>query len=401
MNGADLLRFAAQALRGHRLRTAFSLLGVAIGISSVITLTGLGEGARLYVTGEFTSLGTNLLIILPGKTETLGGAPMISTAPNDLTLADADAVLRRVPQISKVAPVALGSAAAGYGERSRRIMVVGSTADLLEVRRLRMAVGRYLPPDETSAPVCVLGAKVATELFQRDNPLGRTIRLGDSRFRVIGVMAARGMSIGWDMDEVVHIPVESSLRLFNLTSMFRVLCQVRSHDAMDAARDAALAVLKERHGGVDDVTALTQDAVLQTFDRILRALTLALAGIAAVSLAVAGIGIMNVMLVSVSERTREVGLLKAVGVTRRQIVAVFLLEAALISTAGGLLGLLGGYGLGQALRRIVPDLAAAPPSWAVAAALAVSISVGLAFGSLPARRAAGLDPVAALMRSRA
>jgi putative ABC transport system permease protein len=401
MAAGDLLRFAAAALRGHRLRTLFSLLGVAIGVASVITLTSLGEGARLYITGEFTSLGTNLLILLPGKTETFGGAPMVSTAPNDLTVADAEAVLRRVPQVTKVAPVALGSASASYGDLSRGIMVVGTTLELLEVRRLRMASGRYLPRDEPDAPVCVLGAKVATELFGLDNPLGRVIRLGDSRFRVIGVMAPRGMSIGWDMDEVVHVPVDAGMRLFNRTSLFRLICQVREHGAIDAAREAALAVLRERHGGVDDVTALTQDAVLQTFDRIFRALTVALAGIAAISLAVAGIGIMNVMLVSVSERTREVGLLKAVGVTRAQIVAVFLMEAALISTGGGVLGLAGGYGMGGALRRLVPDLPATPPSWAVLAALAVSVSVGLLFGSLPARRAAGLDPVAALMRSRA
>ncbi len=400
MRTRDLLGFAVQALRGHRLRTVFSLIGVAIGVASVITLTSLGQGARRYVTGEFATLGTNLLILVPGKTETFGGAPMASAAPNDLTLDDVTAVVRRVPPIHLAAPVVMGAAPASFGDRSRDILVTGATPDLLEVRNLRMASGSYLPRGEEDAAVCVLGAKVATELFGSDNPLGQLIRLGQSRFRVIGVLRPRGVSIGYDMDEVVHIPVRSALRLFNRTSLFRVLCEVRSSREIPAARDAALAVLKERHGGVDDVTAITQDAILHTFDRILGVLTLALAGIAAISLAVAGIGIMNIMLVSVSERTREVGLLKAVGVTRGQVVAVFLVEAALISTGGGLLGLAGGYGLGRVLVGLVPELPASPPGWAVAAALAVSAGVGLLFGSLPARRAASLDPATALMRSR-
>jgi putative ABC transport system permease protein len=398
MRGLDLLGFAFQAVRGHRLRTVFSLLGVAIGVASVITLTSLGQGARVYVTGEFASLGTNLLILVPGKTETLGGAPMASTATNDLTIDDVEAVMRRVPQIRRAAPVVVGSAVASYGDRSRDILVAGTTPDMLEVRNLHVATGRYLPGEE--APVCVLGAKVASELFRAANPLGQQIRLGESPFRVIGVMRARGVSVGMDMDEAVTVPVSNALRLFNQTSLWRALFEVRASGEMDAARTAALAVLKDRHGGVEDVTAITQDAVLKTFDRILGVLTLALAGIAGISLAVAGIGIMNIMLVSVSERTREVGLLKALGVTRRQVVAVFLLEAALLSTAGGVLGLLGGFGLSHLLSRLVPELPASPPAWAVVAALAVSLSVGLLFGSLPARRAAGLDPVESLMRHR-
>jgi putative ABC transport system permease protein len=398
MRGLDLFDFAFQAVRGHRLRTVFSLLGVAIGVASVVTLTSLGQGARTFVTGEFASLGTNLLILVPGKTETLGGAPMASAATNDLTVDDVEAIVRRVPQIRRAAPVVLGSASASYGDRSRDILVSGTTPDMLEVRNLHVAVGRYLPGEE--APVCVLGAKVASELFGAANPLGQQVRLGQSPFRVIGVMRPRGVSIGMDMDEAVTVPVRNALRLFNQTSLWRVLCEVRTSGEMDAARTAVLAVLKDRHGGVEDVTAITQDAVLKTFDRILGVLTLALAGIAGISLAVAGIGIMNIMLVSVSERTREVGLLKALGVTRRQVVAVFLLEAALISTTGGVIGLLGGYGMSRLLSRLVPELPASPPVWAIVAALVVSLSVGLLFGSLPARRAAGLDPVESLMRHR-
>ena len=401
MRLADLFVFAAGGLRGHRLRTFLSLLGVAIGVASVILLTSLGEGARLYVTGEFASLGSNLLIIIPGKTETKGLAPLVSTAPHDLTRQDAAALLQRVPAIRRVAPLVLGTASVRAGEHSREVTVVGATRDILEIRRLKMAGGRFLPQDQPDAAVCVVGARIQRELFPDQNPLGQLVRIGEWRFRVIGVIAPRGTSIGMDMDQVVEIPVATALRLFNRTGLFRILAEVGSHDDLNQAQRDALAVLRERHAGQEDVTLLTQDAVLDTFNQILRALTAALAGIAAISLGVAGLGIMNVMLVSVSERTREVGLLKAVGATYAQVVAVFLVEAAILSSAGGSLGLLAGLGAGRFLQRLYPDFPLQPPVWAILAALAVSGSVGLFFGILPARHAARLDPVQALMRRKA
>ena len=191
------------------------------------------------------------------------------------------------------------------------------------------------------------------------------------------------------------------MRLFDRRSLWRILAEVQSYDRLGEARAAAVALLTERHGGEEDVTVLTQDSVLGSFDMILKALTAALAGIAAISLGVAGIGIMNVMLVSVSERTREIGLLKAVGVTQGQVIAVFLVEAALVSTAGGFVGLLAGWGAGRALQGVYPEFPFHPPGWAVVAALAVSCLVGLLFGLLPARNAARLDPVEALMRRKA
>jgi putative ABC transport system permease protein len=400
MSLRDWIRFSFRALRGHRLRTWLSVAGVAIGVASVILLTGLGEGARLYVTGEFASLGSNLLIIIPGKTETFGAAPFVNTAPNDLTVDDAEALVRRVPQIRRAAPISLGTAAAEFEERSRQATVIGTTHDVLGIRRLTMGTGRFLPEGVRDAPVCVIGASIQSELFGHQNPLGRMIRLGGMRFRVIGVTGARGTSIGVDMDEVVQVPVDTGLRLFNRTSLFRILAEVASSRDMDSARERAVAVLAERHGE-EDVTVLTQDAVLSTFDRILKILTAALAGIAAISLTVAGIGIMNVMLVSVSERTREIGLLKALGTTPRQIVTVFLLEAAIISTLGGVLGLILGLGASRIFGHFVPAFLVQAPWWAVAAALVVSASVGLVFGSLPARNASRLDPVEALMRKRA
>lgn len=401
MRTHDLLRYAGSGLRGYRLRSSLSLLGVAIGVASVVLLTGLGEGARSYVTGEFASLGTNLLILLPGKTETLGAAPMVSKAPNDLTLADVEDLDRRIPRIRRIAPLVLGSATAAHGDLRRDALVIGTTSAMLDVRKLRMGTGRYLSEEARDAPVCVLGAKMARELFGSSNPLGVMIRIGGSSFRVIGVIAPRGTSIGMNMDEVIHVPVESAMRLFNRRGLFRALIEVGSHEAMPAVRTSVLSILQQRHGGEEDVTAITQDAVLATFDKILKILTAALAGIAAISLSVAGIGIMNVMLVSVSERTREIGLLKAIGVSRAQIQGIFLIEGAILSGLGGVLGLALALAGSRLFQAFVAGFHVRPPAWAMAAALATSIGVGLAFGSLPARRASRLDPVEALMRRRA
>ena len=398
MGVGDLLRYAVGALRGHLVRSGLTLLGVAIGVAAVILLTALGEGARLYITGQFAALGSNLLIVLPGKTETSGNMPLFGGTPRDLTLGDTEAILRHCRRVRRLAPLSVGSARVGYGERRREVTVLGSTSSLLPIRHLEIGLGRFLPELDSGrgAAVAVIGRTVQKELFGAESPLGRAVRLGDFRFRVIGVLAEKGESLGIDMDDVVIIPVRSGLRLFNQTSLFRVLIEVKAHAEIDEARREVRALLAERHDGEEDVTILTQDALLATFNRILAALTLALAGIAAISLSVAGIGIMNVMLVVVSERTEEIGLLKALGATARSIHAIFLIEAMLLSLAGCLVGLLTGY-LGAGYLSIrYPALPIHPPDWAVAAALVVSVGTGVLFGILPARRAARLDPVAAL-----
>src|SRR5206468_2253204 len=252
----------------------------------------------------------------------------------------------------------------------RQVTVLGSTPELLPVRHLQIGIGRFLPDVDLDrgAPVAVIGRTVQEELFGSDNPLGQPIRIGDWRFRVVGVLAAKGQSLGLNMDDVVIVPVSSALRLFNQPSLFRILIEVGAHSEIDAARREVMPCLKERHDGEEDVTVLTQDSVLGAFNRILGALTLALAGIAAISLSVAGIGIMNVMLVSVSERTPEVGLLKALGAPPRQILRAFLVEAILLSAVGGLLGLLIGYAGSAVLSQAFPALPAHAPGWAVAAA---------------------------------
>jgi putative ABC transport system permease protein len=392
-----VLGYAARALRGHRLRTALSLLGVAIGVAAVVTLTALGEGARRYVLGQFAAVGTNMVIVLPGKTETTGAMPGIGGVPNDLTLDDAEAVRRSVREVDKVAPLAVGTETVAFGERRRQVGLFGSTHEALEVRRLAVARGRFLPPLawDRGAPIAVLGATLAQELFPGSDPVGQVVRVGDWRMRVIGVLEPRGQQLGIDMDDVVVVPVATAMKMLNRAGLFRLVIQVRTHADLGRAKDAVLRVLTERHGE-EDVTVITQDAVVTALSGILNALTMALGGIAAVSLAVAGVGIMNVMLVSVSERTREVGLLKALGAGRGQILAAFLTEAVLISSAGGLIGLVLGFGATGVLVTIYPALPAWPPTWAVVAAFSLSVAVGALFGVLPARRATRLDAVAAL-----
>jgi putative ABC transport system permease protein len=397
MTVRDLFRFCFQALTGHGLRTGLSLLGMAIGVAAVITLTALGEGARRYVIDQFASIGSNLLIVIPGKTETTGLPGVATATAHDLTLEDARALQRGIPEVQRVAPVVIGTETVSHGARRRQVAIIGSTREFQEVRKLELSHGEFLPAEEMrrGRPVAVLGAKVASELFPGEEPVGQVVRIGGWRMRVIGVLASRGTQLGANIDETAGVPVATAMRMFDRRSLFRVIVEVRASADLAAAKRRILRLLAERHRE-EDVTVLTQDAVVATFSQILGALTLALGAIAAISLSVAGIGIMNVMLVSVSERTREVGLLRAVGVRRRQVLAVFLTESALLSMAGGLLGLAAGWGAVGILVRLFPALPASPPVWAVAASIALALAVGVLFGWLPARRAARLDPVAAL-----
>jgi putative ABC transport system permease protein len=397
IDSRDVFLFALRALAGHRLRSVLSLLGVAIGVGAVVALTALGEGARRYVAEQFTSLGSNVLIVFPGRTETTGGVPGVGGAPHDLTLDDSAAIARALAGEGPVVPIAMGTESVAHGDRRRQVAVVGATHDFLAVRHLRMGRGEYLPPGEIERgeAVAVLGHKAAVELFRETNPLGQIVRIGGWRMRVIGVTAPRGVQLGLDLDDVVFVPVATAMRIFDRSSLFRVFVQMRSVSSLPAGCGRIIDLLAERHGE-RDVTCMTQEAVVGAVSSILTAVTLALAAIAAVSLLVAGIGIMNVMLVSVSERTREVGVLKALGAGRSQVMAVFLAEAALLSTVGGLVGLSGGWGAVLIVVGLYPAFPANPPAWAVAAALGLALGVGVVFGVLPARRATRLDPVAAL-----
>ena len=401
MRTGDVIAFGWHALRGYRSRTLLMLLAMSIGVAAVLMLTALGEGARQYVRGEFSSLGTHLVIVIPGRSETAGAGPatMIGVTPRDLTLDDARALTRH-PRIERIAPLNVGAAEIAWEGRKREVAVWGSTHDLLELRHWTMAQGRFLPAGEweRATPVVVIGSTIRDELFGPRSAIGEQVRLGDRRFRVIGVLAPQGRSIGLDVDEVAIIPVASAQALFNVPSLFRILIGARDRESIPAVITYVRETIKQRHQGEEDVTVITQDAVLATFDRVLGALTYAVGGIAAISLAVAGILIMNVMLVAVTQRTAEIGLLKALGASARQVLALILVEALLLSLLGGLIGIAVGQLGSWALRTVFPAISAWPPDWAMFGSLAVALVCGLLFSLLPARRAARLDPVLALAR---
>jgi putative ABC transport system permease protein len=394
----DGLRFGVRSLTTHRARAWLTLLAMGLGTAAVILLSSLGEGARRYVLDEFTQLGTHLLIVLPGRNETTGGPPpLFGQTPRDLTLDDAIA-LSRSRLVQRFAPIAVGSAPVSHGSLEREVSVVGSTSDFQTVRRLELAQGRFLPPGDPGRArrVAVLGEKLARELFGNRQALGDWVRIGDRRFRVIGILATQGESLGQNLGDLAIIPVASAQALFNSPSLFRILVQAPSRGALPAATEAIRAIIRERHEGEDDVTVITQDAMLSTFDKILRALTLAVAGIAAVSLTVAGVLIMNVMLVAVSQRTPEVGLLKALGAAKRQILALFLTEALLLAGGGTVSGLVLAFAAVELVNSQMDAFKLVVPLWAPLAAAGVSLAAGLVFGLLPAMRAARLDPVVSL-----
>ncbi|MGD8556102.1 MAG: ABC transporter permease [Chromatiales bacterium] len=398
MRLADTLLYGAGNIKGSPVRTFLLLLAMSIGVASVVMLSSLGEAARLYVVNQFSALGTHLLIVLPGRSETAGGAPpMLGTTPRDLTLEDADALLRS-PYIEDYAPIVVGSTPVSYGSLEREVTVIGTSASYAAIRQIETAQGKFLPPGDhdRAAPVCVIGETLKNELFGNRRVLGERLKINDRRFRVIGILADSGQSFGMDMGDLVIIPTTHAMALFDTESLFRIIVQAAGRTAIEPGKHDVTRIIKERHEGEDDVTVITQDAILATFDRILKALTYTVAGIAAISLTVAGILIMNVMLVSVSQRTPEIGLLKALGASRQQILTLFLSEAALLSLIGAASGILIAWFGVFGLDRLFPAFPLGTPLWAYLSAVVVALLTGIGFGIMPARRASRLDPVLAL-----
>ena len=397
MHLTDLLLSTLKSLRGHKTRTLLIVIAVAIGVAAVIILTALGEGARRYVQNEFASLGTELIIIFPGRSETAGTGALISTASRDLTLNDAKAIQHNT-RVRRLAPIVIGAAAAGWKSRERDITVLGSSNDLLQIRHWTLAQGQFLPKVELhrSLPVCVIGKKLKTELFDHQTALGEWLRLDNYRCRIIGILATEGHSLGMDVDELVVVPVAFAQQVFNASSLFRIIAENPKPASIEKTKADILKIIRQQHQGEEDVTVITQDAVLATFNKIFNTLTLAVAGIAAISLLVAGILIMNVILVSVYQRTAEIGLLKAIGASPRIILTLFIAEGVSLCMIGAALG----WGLShigrQAIHFWLPLFNPVPPTWAVAAAIILAIVLGIIFSYWPAKRASRMDPVIAL-----
>lgn len=399
LESRDALLLALGALGAQRKRTALIALATTIGVAAVLLLTGLGDGTRRFVVGEFSALGTNLLIVLPGRNETVGGPPpALGETPRDLTILDAEA-LARLPGVERVAPLMVGSANVSVASgREREVTLLGATRDLMGIRKLEVGEGTFLPYRDAARvdAGCVIGGKLRRELFGRDRALGQWLRIGDRRCRLIGVLASTGVSIGSDYDELALVPVTTAQAVMNTEGLFRIFVEAREGQPPARLVNAVRATMKSRHEGEEDVTVITQDSVVATFDRILRTLTLGVAAVSAVSLLVAGILVMNVMLVAIAQRRSEIGLLKALGARQRDILRLFLIESVLLSTSGAILGVLIGYVGTFVVRLIYPAFPAYVPWWGLAGGVVTSLACGLVFGVGPARRAAALDPLAAL-----
>ena len=399
MKFSDLFLMATRALFRHRLRAAMMMLATSIGIVSVLLLTALGEAGRLFVTAQFRVLGTDLIIVQPGNPGTSGSSPFgfMGETPRDLTFRDVE-VVRRVPGVVKAAALMTGRLPVSFGGRERETLVLGATHEYAAIRKLEMAAGSFfgrMDMDRVS-PVCAVGEEVVRELYRSAPAMGTWLRLGESRCRVVGIIADSGEGIGINTGEIVVAPVGFMATVYNTEALTNIMVQARSREAVPAVIDELTRRLIEQHYGMHDFVTITQDAVVSVFDGIFTAITAALGGIAGISLIVAGILIMNVMLVAVSQRTPEIGLYLAIGAARRQIMRLYVSEAAILAVLGSACGLVLSYLLIWLAQQALPTLQLRPPWWALVAALGTAIGSGVVFGVLPARKAARMDPVQAL-----
>lgn len=397
MRFSDGMQLALRAITAQRLRSFLTLLGIAVGISAVILLTSIGEGIHRFVLAEFTQFGTNVIAIAPGKVKTAGPAPTgIPTSVRPLTLDDAHALIH-LPGVAAMTPVVWGNSEVGGNGRLRRTTVYGVNASMLKVFTLKMGSGQFLPDEEgeKARAFVVLGPKLKNELFGVANPLGARVRIGSMQFRVIGVLETKGQILGIDMDDTAYIPAARALELYNRDGLMEI--HVTYDEDVPAARvaEASRELLKARHGR-EDFTITTQEDMLRTLSKILDILTMAVGALGGISLLVGGVGIVTIMTIAVTERTGEIGLMVALGAKRRTILGIFLGEAVALSAVGGVLGLVLGFGLAQLIHFFLPALPVHTPISFVFLAEAVAVSIGLAAGVLPARRAAGLDAVEAL-----
>jgi putative ABC transport system permease protein len=392
----DISRLAAGAVAAHRSRSLLTALGIAVGIAAVVLLTSIGEGVHRFVLAEFSQFGTNIIAVTPGRTETFGmsGAQISNVRPLSL---DDSAALSRIEQVVATMPVLQGNAEVEFQGRTRRTNVLGVGSDLPLVWSMNVSAGRFLPPDDERAPraFAVLGSKVRGELFADRNPLGQRLRVGGDRYRVVGVMESKGQFLGFDLDDAVYVPAAKALELFNRESLMEIDLVYRSGASAESVRASIERLLRARHGS-EDFTVTTQQQMLDVLGSVLDVLTFAVAALGGISLFVGGVGILTIMTIAVRERRAEIGLLRAIGASRGQVLRLFLLESLLLSAAGGLAGLGIGLGLAVTISILAPALPVHPSLEYALLAELLAIVIGLAAGVLPARSAARLQPLDAL-----
>ncbi|AFZ47042.1 protein of unknown function DUF214 [Cyanobacterium stanieri PCC 7202] len=398
----DTVKMATTTLMANKMRSSLTMLGIIIGNASVIGMIGIGQGAQELASEQFESLGPNVLFVIPGSRQS---RRTTFETPNTLVLSDAEAIASQVPSVENVAPQINGRFLVTVGNRNNNVLVTGVTPDFLPVRSFVVEQGRFFDDTEVrrSVRVAVIGPEIASQFFPNQNPIGQTIKVRNVNFEVIGVMEEKGSFLGTNQDETVYIPLTTMAnQLVGRTSQFGTQVSIinvsaRDPNSIEAARFQIENLLRLRHKivGEDDFVVETQKDVLNIVDTVTGGLTIMLAAISGISLLVGGIGVMNIMLVSVTERTQEIGLRKAIGATEENILLQFLIEAVIISAAGGVIGTAIGVG-GLTLIALFSPLPTTASPVAIALAVGVSGGIGLFFGVVPARQAAKLDPIVAL-----
>ena len=392
----DAIKLSLGAIISHRMRSFLTALGITVGVASVVLLTSLGEGVHKFVLSEFTQFGTNLIGITPGKATTTGISGALISNVRPLSIEDAEA-LKRIPAVVKAVPVIQGNAPVEFGKRGRRTYIFGVGSEAPAVWKFNVAKGRFLPADDPRAPraFTVLGSKVQDELFGNRNPLGRRVRIGGERYRVIGVMESKGQMLGFDLDDAVYIPTGRAMALFNRESLMEIDLLYTAGSSAEEVSNDVRELLKARHGS-EDFTITTQEQMLDVLGSVLNILTLAVGAVGGISLLVGGVGILTIMTIAINERTAEIGLLRAIGAGRKHILGLFIGEAVVLAGIGGLAGLIIGTGGAWLLGAAVPALPTHTPWSYVVFAEILAASIGLVAGVLPAYRAANLDPIEAL-----
>ena len=402
---SENFRIALRALRANKMRSILTTLGIIIGVAAVIAVVSIVQGLQFMITKELQGVGATYMMVLPKQDRNQG--PGIVARQVRLTWDDGKAILEQVPGIRLMTPLIGGKATAKYRDRQHDPdFVFGVNQNWPDISNYTVDRGRFfsrLDLDERRK-VAVVGPKVVDELALGSEPVGKEIYIGNLPVTVIGVMESRGTSLGTDIDNLVFVPFDTALALFGRTAADHVQLrlQARNVDVVDQIKDEITRVLRVRHriaeGQPDDFQVVLQDEILETVGKILGSVTAVVGGVVGIALLVGGIGIMNIMLVSVTERTREIGTRKAVGARRQDILVQFLIEAVTLSLVGGGIGLLLGYGLGAGVAKLLPGdwPAAHVPLWAILLAIGFSVIVGVFFGIYPASKASRLDPIEAL-----